>query len=391
MGFFKNLFNNVKEKIATKEEEQFNKLSADDKVVYLNKILSLSDDKLEKAIEKQPYLLPHLIPNLKSRNYVDLIDIATQKGVDLFDLIDKNPNINNTLIINLAVKNQPELVLELDDMPNLQEKITTDSLIAAFVKNPEVLFSNCPALNKKVTLRAKDKNGKEVIRNSTLRVQLQRAMNLYFRPEAEMGNGFDNFAKSIAEKINDKKFAEIVAGNKMTTRVTTAANETLKRSPEKGRVVPAKTLHKWNNRVMYTLPNEARKGLKKSKVSYEKYQNYLLGLLSNPSLNSFTKEEKTRLAKRCVSIVPEIYFELRGLGHHEIAEQLTVQLSAYEAFKAMKKDDFADALLDFIGKEQSKKVLAKSKANKTRKANKKAKKLQEQKETKEMTLDRYKY
>ena len=334
MGFFKNIYNSIKERKATKEEEQFNKLSADEKVEYLDKIASLDDVKLKKAIEKQPYLLPHLISSLESNIYVDLIDIATKKGVDLFDLIDKNPNINNTSIINITAKNQPELILELDDMPNLQEKITTDTVIAAFIKNPEVLFSNCPALNQRIVLRGKDKEDKEVKRSSTLRVQLQRAMNLYFRPEAEMKNGFDNFAKSIAEQINNKKFAEIVAGNKMTTRVTTAANETLKRSPEKGRVVPAKTLHNWNNRVMYTLPNEARKGIRKSKVSYKTYANYLMGLLSNPALNSFSKEEKTRLAKRCVSIVPELYFELSSLNHAESAEQLTVQLSAYEAYKA---------------------------------------------------------
>ena len=389
MGLFKNLFNSIKEKKANKEEEQFNNLSTESKLDYLNKVKSLSEDKLEKTIEKRPYLLPHIISDLDVNNYIKLIDIATQKGVDLFDLIDKNSVIDNNTIINVAVENQPELVLELDDMPNLQEMITPETLIKAFVKNPEVLFSNCPALNKKIVLRGQNQEGEEAKRSSTLRVQLQRAMNLYFRPEAYMKNGFDNFARSIAEQINNEKFAEIVAGNKMTTRVTTAANETLKRNPEKGRVVPAKTLHKWNNRVMYTVPNEVRKGLKKSKVSYETYTKYLSGLLSNPSLNSFTKEERTRLVKRCVSIVPELFFELKSLNHVDSAGKLTVQLSAYEAFKTMKKYDYADTLLDFIGKEQSKKVLAKSKANATRKANKKAKKVHIS--DKEMALDRYKY
>lgn len=389
MGFFKNIFNSLKEKKANKEEEQFNNLSAENKTIYLNKVKNLSETQLEKAIEKQPYLLPHIIADLKVDNYIKLIDIATKKGVDLFDLIDKNSIIENNTIVNIAVENQPALVLELDDMPNLQEMITPETLIQAFVKNPEVLFSNCPALNKRIVLMGQDKEGKVAKRSSTLRAQLQRAMNLYFRPESNMKNGFDDFAKSIAEQINDAKFVEIVAGNKMTTRVTTAANETLKRSPEKGRVVPAKTLHKWNNRVMYTIPNEARKGLKKSKVSYETYTKYLTGLLSNPSLNSFTNEERTRLVKRCVSIVPELYFELRSLNHADSAEKLTVQLSAYEAFKAMKKDDYADALLDYLGKEQSKKILAKSKANATRKANKKAKKTETAE--KEMSMDRYKY
>ena len=75
------------------------------------------------------------------------------------------------------------------------------------------------------------------------------------------------------------------------------------------------------------------------------------------------------------------------MGHDDAAEQLTVQLSAYEAFKAMKKDDYAQVLLDYLGEKQSKKVLAKSKANKTRKKNKKAMQKQNKLE-KELTLEK---
>ena len=63
----------------------------------------------------------------------------------------------------------------------------------------------------------------------------------------------------------------------MLTRSTTAINETLKRNPEKGKVVPAKALQRWNNRVLYIIPSEARKMIKKDKAYYDIYRGYLLG------------------------------------------------------------------------------------------------------------------
>ena len=166
----------------------------------------------------------------------------------------------------------------------------------------------------------------------------------------------------------------------MTTRSITAANETLKQDPQKGSVVPAKTLHNWNNRVLYTIPNQARRETKKSANKYEAYREYLLGLLQNPSLNSFTETEKTKLVKKCVSIVPEVFFDLDKVkGYENVKNKLTVQLTAYETLKKMGNKEDAELLLSDIGAEQSKKVLAKAKANVTRKANKKASKKAEAK------------
>ena len=136
----------------------------------------------------------------------------------------------------------------------------------------------------------------------------------------------------------------------------------------------------------------------KLKVAREKWHKLICGLLSNPAINSFTKAEKVSLVKDCVSVMPEVYYELSSLGLKEIAAESSIQLRAYETFKKLKMKESAEYLLEYIGEEQSKKVISKSKANTTRKANKANKKAvkqteasKEQKESEAMLFDRNKY
>jgi hypothetical protein len=375
MGIFREFINSRKKKKETLEEKKFNALSVEQKKEVCDKVLQLNGNGIENMISKKPYILPYIIADVKVEEVERLVDIATKKGVSVYDLIDKNNRFANSAILNIAAKNQPELILELDDMPALQDLITSDTLIEAFTKNPEVLFSNCKALESSIKTFGTKRDGTEGVRYTKLKTQLQRAMNLYFRPESYSSNGFDDFAWSIAGRIDDNTFGQKVASNKMTTRSTTAANETLKQDPNKGAVVPAKTLHNWNNRVLHTLPNEVRKKLRKSKVNYSEFQKYIIGLLKNPSLNSFSDKEKTKLAKKCVSILPEVYFELSKIAAFEdTAKELTVQLTAYETFKKQKKDVEALKLLGTLSEKEVKKLEARVKANKTRKANKTKKK-----------------
>ena len=377
---FGNLFKKSKKRQSVEEREaKFKKLSVSEQQKIVDELLTHRDDEayLAEAVGKEPYLLSYVIGSLRDKNCMPLIDIATKNGASVYDLIDKNENINNSTIVNVACVNQPELVLELDDMPSLQDMITTETVIKAFVKNPEILFSSCKALESKIRVTGTKKDGTPTVRYATLRTQLQRAMNLFFRP-SKNPNEFDRFAQTIAKEIekNSESFLERVQNNKMITRSTTAVNETLKRNPEKGKVVPAKALHKWNNRVMYTIPNQAKKLIRKEKSNYEAYKAHLLGLLSNPSINSFTEQEKAKLVKRCVSVVPDLYFDLKAItevDYSSIVKQLTVQLSAYEAYKAMHDKKSAEFLLKSLSEAEAKKVLAKSKSNTTRKANKKSK------------------
>jgi len=374
MNIFKEFFNTRKKRKEEEEEQKFNKMTQKQKEVICINAKNLDEKALKNLIAKKPYLLSHIIADLEVDYIPELVDIATKKEIDIDNLVGKSTIIQNETIVNIAVKNRPELVLELDTRKDLQNLISADSLIVAFTKDPNVLYSSCEVLNSKLTLHGKDKEGKDITRTATLKSQLQRAMNLYFRPESMMNNGFDSFAKSIADKIDEKLFMEKVFGNKMTTRSTTAANEMLKQDPSKASVTPAKALHNWNNRVLHVVPNKAKRETKASADKYKMYKLYILGLLENPALNSFSEKEKTSLAKKCVSIVPELYYNLVTLqAFNAVAKKLTVQLSAYEAFKKQGKKDDMEYMLDFIGKENQKKVLARSKANATRRANKKAK------------------
>ncbi len=369
MGILKELIKLTKEKKISLEEEKFNNYSDVRKMAILDSVKELTGKELEKAIESKPYYLPHIIGKIEDEILINLVNIATKKGVSVYDLIDKSNVISNTVIVNIAVVNQPELVLELDDMPELQDLITSKSLIEAFIKNPEVVFSECKALNSKVILRGKDRTGKDITRVTTLKKQFQRAINLYFRPNAYKGNKLDNFAKSIADRIDNVAFKNIIGGNRMTTRLSTAANETLKADPEKARVFPAKALKNWNNRTLYVVPNEVRKAIKNQKVNYSEYYGHMLGELNNPSLNSFSQKERTNFAKKCVAICPEIFFALDKIkAFADISKMLTVQLSAYEAFKDNKQ--LQKEVLKMVDPEQQKKLLAKVKSNETRRANK---------------------
>ncbi len=375
MGFFSDILNSLKEKKDNLSENKFENLTDDERKTAIKKLLSLSEKQLQNEVRKKPYVLSYIIDNVTNVNLEKLVDIATANGASLYSLIDKSSNISNEKIVNIAVRNQPELVVELEDMPNLQDMITVESLIEAFKKNPEVLFSNCKALNEKIEQKGVYKNGKQFTRKSTIKTQLQRALNLYFRPDAYKGNVLDAFAIKIAESIDNKKFKEIVAGNKMIMRSTTAANETLKRNPEKGRVFPAKALKHWNNRTLYVIPNEVRKHVKNTKVEYQKYYDYMLGLLHNSALNSFSEKQRINFVKKCVKICPELYFTLDKINCFEgFSRILTIQLSAYETFKSRNELEMQNLVLGFAGEEQKKVLLAKAKANKTRQENKKHKK-----------------
>lgn len=374
MGILKELFLNSKKQRVAEEEAKFVALPAKKKEEICKKILQLDKNGVKNIIAKKPYILPQVISDLNLDNLTELVDLATKNGVSVYDLIDKSKKISNEAIVNIAVKNQPELVLELDDMPQLQDLINVETLVEAFTKNPEVIFSECKALNKKIMVTGTKRDGTEGTRHSKLKTQLQRAMNLFFRPESYKGNGFDEFAKSIADQIDAVAFMKKIFGSKMTTRSTTAANEMLKREPEKGSVVPAKTLHNWNNRVLYTIPNQAKRKVSKRDGLYAKYTSHLFGLLHNPALNTFSEEEKTRLVKKCVSIVPDLYNMLLGSeAFAEIVKKLTVQLTTYETFKKMGLENEAKDFLASIGEEQSKSVLSRAKANVTRRTNKKSK------------------
>lgn len=378
MSIFKDFFNVLTKNKAVAGENKFSKLSEEKKQDIIDKAAALRGDALDKVIEKQPYLLPYIIGDISGDvHFEKLVDIATKANVGIYDLVDKSSAISNTKIVNIAVKNQPQLVFELDDMPALQDLITQDTFIEAFIKNPEILFSECKALKSRITISGTSKRGKKFTRTTTLKAQLQRAMNLYFRPETE--KDYDTFAKSIAAKISGDTFASIVSSNKMTTRSVTAANETLKRNPEKGKIMPAKALKNWNNRVLYTVPNVVRKTIKNSANKeaqkrneiYKMYSAYIVGLLKNSSLKSFTEKERIRLAKRCVSICPEVYFELSKIeGFKKSAGELTVQLSAYEAFKAKKDNAGKLKVLSTVDAKREQQIKSRSQANQTRKANK---------------------
>ena len=400
MGIFKDFFRTVKDKKVVKEEEKFKKLNDVDKQIVCDKVLEHRGDEKTMAgiIEKEPYVLPYVIADLKGKDVkvLPLVDIALSKGISIYDLIDKNVEVSNAQILNFAVANHPEVLAEIEDKPQYANLLTTDTIIEAFKKNPFVIYSDCDVLDTPLTLRRqivvkKDENGKEmyvgeynadealnegeyqkiVTRETTVLKVLQRALNLYFRPEAYSEKQFDGYAMEIASQIKSDSFVEKVEDNKMTTRVITAANETLKRNPEKGRVVPGSVLHMHKNRVMYVIPNQAKKNVNKSQENYKNYRKYMHGLLENSALKLSQTEEKVRIVKRSVSIVPELFFDLKkDEAYRDVLNKLTVQLSAFEAFKNQDKNKDASTLLTLVGAENEKKILSRAKANKTRKANK---------------------
>ena len=388
MGILKEIFKKVKDEKTLKEEGKFNKLSDAQKNEVVNGLLRLDDYQLQKKISAHPYLMPYLMAKKDMSHIypVGLVDIALEKGVSIYDLLDKSTTVSNDTIINHAIIGHPEIVFEIEDKKQYADHIWDWALEKAFIKNPQIMFSSLKKLDEPIELTRYeyvDGERKIFIRKSTLRKVFQRALNLYFRPEAYSEKQFDDWSKEIAGLINVDNFVEKVQDNKMITRVTTAANETLKRNPEKGSVIPGSALHMNNNKVMYVIPNQARKALKHSNNNYDAYWKYMTGLLMNPALNTASNAEKTRLVKRCVSIIPEIYFGLHKVaGYENVLNQLTVRVTAYETFRKQNKDFEADALLQHISEEDQKKVLARAKANVTRKKNK----AQKAKEEKELAL-----
>ena len=379
MGFLRDLFNNRKKQKETEEEKKFNNMPLQNRYEMCERELGFEGKKdLERLITKKPYMLPYMIADLDVDNLEKLVDIATKKNVDIDNLIGKSSVIPDETIVNIAVKNKPELVLELDTRKDLQNMITTDTLIEAFTKDPNVIYSDCAALDAEIKVKGIDKDGNETERKLKLKPQLQRAMNLYFRPEAMRKNGFDDYAKSIADRIDTNLFMAKIFSNKMTTRSTTAANEMLKQNPEKASVAPAKTLHNWNNRVLHTVPNQARK-IKNAEVRYNKYKDYLLGLLENSALNSFTKEERKSLLKKCVLVAPDLYYSVSvNKLYNDIFEDKkaceNLQYLTYKAYKLQKRPEAANEFLAELPEENQKRVMSKFKATATRKANRNAEK-----------------
>jgi len=110
MGILESLFNSIKskkeqidEKKVSNEESKFNLLSLEEQNMFLNKILELDNQKLKKYVEKKPYILPHIMDKVDDREYLNLVDIATKNGVSFLDLVGKNPNISDKLILALQI------------------------------------------------------------------------------------------------------------------------------------------------------------------------------------------------------------------------------------------------------------------------------------------------
>lgn len=387
------------EKKVSSEETKYNSLSLDEQKVFVNKIMELSDAKLKKYIEKRPFDLAHIMDKVDERDYMGLIDIATKKGASVVDLVGKNPNISDKDIINAGVKNQPNIIYG-NGMPKMyKDMITANTLITLFLSDPAVVLSGCKELGSSVEVRGVKKDGQEYVKHPTLKTQLLRAINLYMRPEIYKKNGFDDFAKSIADRVNGAEFVKALEN--MTSLLATAGNEVLTRTPEKAKSSSASTLHNWNNRVAHKLPKLAKSEVKRAKVLKEsklevvrsKWYKLLCGLLSNPAINSFKEREKVSLVKDCITVIPEIYYDLPALNLKDIAEKSVIQYSAYKTFKSLKMHDEAKGLLEYLGEKESKKVVASTKAVAKRKANKKPAQVEvKDKETKEELLfDRNKY
>ena len=120
------------------DEDDFVKLDDKEKKDYIKTVGSIYDiETLKYAISQSPFVLQDIIGKLKftENQIAELVDIATANGASVYDLVDKGSKLSNGSIINIAVRNNPELVLELDDMPSLQDLITMETFIKAFVKN----------------------------------------------------------------------------------------------------------------------------------------------------------------------------------------------------------------------------------------------------------------
>ena len=396
MGIFKNLFSffnrkkdtiqqnqnnqNAKAKSEKPEqvnyitEAQFEKLPDAEKNAYLTNIMNmLSESDIESAVKKTPFVLKNIIGGLKVSEDCGkkLVDIATKAGESVYDLIDKGAIVSNEDIVNIAVINQPELILELDDMPRLQDMITRGTFIYAFAKNPTVILSNAKVLKQKFTIDYVDKNGKDAKRNVNLRSQLLRAINLYYRPNATASSGYDKFAYRITTLMEaNENFATAIKGKKITTRLATPVNEMIKQNPSSGRYLPGESLKLNNNKVLYLTPKQIR--LKNARTKeYNDVVQEVVDFLKNPALNAFDQNTKNKLVRRCVEVWPETYFELKNIkGLEDTANCLTVQMSAYKTLKNRKQTELLNKLAGQIGEEQTKKVVARNKANQTRKQNK---------------------
>lgn len=395
MGIFKDFFDLRKKNKAEMDGKKFEELSLEEQAKECDRILAFKDYKeFKKNLAKKPYLLPYIMSDLDLdyQKMLEVIYIGTKDtDFDLDKLLEvANNKISKKDIIEVALKNKPEYAIEKYNRPEILNYLGSDAIIDMFAKYPAVINADCDALKTKgkdITLFGKGKNDKVITRKSTLLAQLKRALNLYFRPEAKQDNGFDDFALTIVNKIEDKPFLESVFSENMIKYIPTAANEMLKKNPEKARIVPGKTFHLWNNRTFYVVPNEVRKKLKSARVKYAKARELQLGELKNASLKSFTEAEKINLVKKCVKNVPENYFDICKMENYsETKNNGAVQLYTYVAFKKQGKQDEITALFKMVGSKSEKKILAREKANATRKANKRAKAKAEKEATKELEL-----
>lgn len=407
MNIFEKLFESIKlkreESVAKKvsrEEAAFNNLSIEEQNSKINEILQLDNKRLEKLIEKKPSVLSIIMGKIDDKEYLKLIDIGTKNGANVLDLVGKSTNIPDKIIVNIGVLNQPNLIYSRLMPKKYKDMVSAASLVELFLSDPGVALSDCQELETKIKIKGVKKDGKEYTRYTSLRSQLLRAINLYMRPRIYKDNGFDKYAKSIADKINGAEFVKALEN--LTSSLTTAANEVLSKMPEKAKSSSSSTLHNWNNRVAHKLPKLAKEEFRKTKalkdskqnVVREKWHKLLCGLLSNPAINSFSKTEKVSLVKDCVTALPEIFYDLKSLGLKDMAKNSAIQLYTYQTFKSLKMKEEAESLLEFIGEEQKKKVLSRHKANITRKANKKGLKQEElnkEENSSGMLFDKYKF
>lgn len=249
----------------------------------------------------------------------------------------KNGLIAGPAEIKVAVLQDPMVIGKMNK--EMQDTITPELFVQAFIKNPLILtFKDLKCLKHRYKCTGKVKENGELVEKeitTTLRNECLKAIRLS-ENVSSYHEGFDDFALQIAKGLkNSQNFQGKKYSAELLSNFATLMNAMIKKNNQKLRACSVDAWKVNNGKPMY-----------KAIRSSAKKDSQLEGLITDMPTKLLDEKIVKRLIIAAVKTNPEFYLKLEEYGFKDYVNDNTVKYHVYKSLKRhgmlKKVDKFLD-------------------------------------------------
>lgn len=282
-----------------------------------------SDQRL-KIIKKAPYVLPYVLNSWSDDdNIVNIVKLAIKLMPENVTKLGKGNIVPTASFVNLAIEQKPSVIFSLNE--DLKEKISIESFVTAFAKDPEICASDAPVLKKRIkrTIEVVRKGKLQKIKySSTIRNECLKAIRIAMGVSAAYP-GYDDFAVEIAKQLKaNKVFSKFQTKDKMATKLPTVVNSMIKNQDVRIYAMPVEVWKLNNYKPLYLAVKESTK--KNSKIN---------GILEFIPFDLLPEKITKKVVATALKKDPYIWHELEQYKLEYLKDNAYIQYVTYDACK----------------------------------------------------------